>query len=330
MKIFAIVILSALVSINFAFAQSQIITTGNNVVNTAVPTAADIVIGSYANGGIRHDASMMWWSNASASRISNTADVFYMSVWSSSSPNIALSATLGGSSYFLGNLGIGTTTPTDKLVVNGNIKTILENSFPSKNMSGIISLGYSGITGAKNWALRGVYQYWNGVGQNADGGDLDLIKAQDGNTVLATKFDGTILGSVLIGKTTPSASNYMLDVNGNVRSNSIVINTTGADFVFEPNYALPSLTDIKTYIEKNHHLPEIPSAKEMQTNGLNVGDNQTKLLQKIEELTLYLIEKDKKEKEQDNLNKEYKQKIEAQQTQIDELNKKLEKLISKN
>ena len=231
MKSLTIILFSSLVSLNFVCAQSQIVTTGNNVVNPANPTSADIVIGSNATGGTRHDASMMWWSNASASRISNTADVFYMSVWSTSTPNIGLSATVGGSSYFLGN--------------------------------------------------------------------------------------------VLIGKTSQVNTSYLLDVNGNIRSNSLVVNTTGADFVFEPTYTLLSLTDVKAYIAQNHHLPEIPSAKEMQTNGLNVGDNEIKLLQKVEELTLYLIEKDKKEKEQAEINKK-------QQAQIDELNKKLEILMSKN
>ena len=137
-------------------------------------------------------------------------------------------------------------------------------------------------------------------------------------------------GSVLIGKTTPSASNYMLDVNGNVRSNSLVINSTGADFVFEPTYILPSLTDVKAYIEKNHHLPEIPSAKEMQTNGLNVGENQTKLLQKIEELTLYLIEKDKEIKEEKRTNSQITELLKSQQSEIEILKQQMSTLLKNN
>jgi hypothetical protein len=105
-------------------------------------------------------------------------------------------------------------------------------------------------------------------------------------------------GNVLIGKTTQANSGYKLDVAGNIRANQIVVNTTGADFVFAPSYRLTPLYALKTYIDKNHHLPEIPSAAQMQAEGVNVGDNQTKLLQKIEELTLYLIEKDKQLKEQ--------------------------------
>lgn len=90
------------------FGQNQMTTTGNNVINTANPIAADIVMGSDAQGGILHDSSIMWWSNGSASRISNTADVFKFSSWSLEEPNAAFSATMGGSSFFKGDVGIGT------------------------------------------------------------------------------------------------------------------------------------------------------------------------------------------------------------------------------
>ncbi|WP_345954249.1 hypothetical protein [Mucilaginibacter sp. PAMB04168] len=56
--------------------QPQVVTTGNNLINISNPYGADIVIGSDANLGVRHDASIMWWSAASASRISNTNDIF--------------------------------------------------------------------------------------------------------------------------------------------------------------------------------------------------------------------------------------------------------------
>ncbi len=99
---------------------SKVLTTGNNTVNTADPMGADIVIGSTA--GTRHDASMMWWSSASASRISNTSDVFYLSVWNTTNANVALAASVGATSYFQGNIGIGTTSPGARLEVGGQIK----------------------------------------------------------------------------------------------------------------------------------------------------------------------------------------------------------------
>jgi hypothetical protein len=120
-----------------------------------------------------------------------------------------------------GNVGIGTSSPSQALVVNGNIASMLSSAFTDENVASIISLGVSGATGAENWALRGVYQYWNGVGNNSVGGDLDLIKSLDGNTILATKTDGTPLGNVGIGTTAPQAK---LDITG-----SLATYTTGTE-----------------------------------------------------------------------------------------------------
>lgn len=83
---------------------------------------------------------------------------------------------------------------------------------------------------------------------------------------------------------------YRLDVVGTVRAHEVRVNTLKtADFVFDKNYDLPSLDSVKLFIEKNKHLPGIPSAMEMEKTGLNVGAFQIDLLQKVEELTLHLI-----------------------------------------
>jgi len=129
------------------------------------------------------------------------------------------------------------------------------------------------------------------------------------------------MGNLLIGKITQGNPSYLLDVSGSVRANAVVVNTDSSDFVFEPTYKLNSLTWIPKYIKQNHHLPEIQSAKEMQTIGMNLGENQTKLLQKIEELTLYLIEKDKKEKEQEAINKALMERLNKLENKIEELTK---------
>ncbi len=67
------------------------------------------------------------------------------------------------------------------------------------------------------------------------------------------------------------------------------------DYIFAHDYKLPTLEQLRSYIEQNHHLPEVPSAKEMEADGLKVGEMNLLLLKKIEELTLYVIEL-KKEK----------------------------------
>jgi len=114
-------------------------------------------------------------------------------------------------------------------------------------------------------------------------------------------------GNVGIGTSTPQ---YKLDVIGkssfseNMRVDAKleakeikVTLTPTADFVFEEKYNLPKLEDVEKHIKEKKHLPEIASAKEMEKEGVNVGEFQIKLLQKIEELTLYTIEQNKRIKE---------------------------------
>jgi hypothetical protein len=100
----------------------------------------------------------------------------------------------------------------------------------------------------------------------------------------------TATGNVLIGKTSQTNSTYKLDVNGKIRANEIVVNTTGADFVFDENYSLRSLSESQNFVNHHKHLPEIKTAKEMQEDGVNMGELQIQLLQKIEELTLYILD----------------------------------------
>jgi len=93
--------------------------------------------------------------------------------------------------------------------------------------------------------------------------------------------------------------------NGNLWSKQIVVAVTNPwpDYVFKSTYKLPSLTEVNTYIDQNHHLPDVPSAAEVEKNGLNLGDMNKVLVQKVEELTLYLIEEHKQNtNQQDEIN----------------------------
>ena len=103
-------------------------------------------------------------------------------------------------------------------------------------------------------------------------------------------------GNVGIGTLSPK---YKLDVSGTIRANEIIVNTTGADFVFADDYQLRPLSELKVFITENKHLPEIKSAQEMQDNGVSVSELQTQLLQKIEELTLYILQQEDKIQQQE-------------------------------
>ncbi len=99
-------------------------------------------------------------------------------------------------------------------------------------------------------------------------------------------------GYVGIGTSSPDA---LLAVSGQVHAQEVKVSITvpGPDYVFEKDYKLTSLEEIKNYINQNKHLPEVPSAKEMEKNGVQLGEMNMLLLKKIEELTLYVIEQNK-------------------------------------
>jgi hypothetical protein len=99
-------------------------------------------------------------------------------------------------------------------------------------------------------------------------------------------------GYIGIGTINPTS---LLTVAGNIASREVKVTVdAGADFVFENNYDLPSLELVDKFIKENKHLPEIASAKEMKQDGINLSEMNIKLLQKIEEMTLYMIEQNKK------------------------------------
>lgn len=114
---------------------------------------------------------------------------------------------------------------------------------------------------------------------------------EDGNSnvFLTLPFQNSYL-SIGTNSYSDNGELYKLTVNGKVRANSVKVYTDWADFVFQDNYNLPSLIEVERFIKKNGHLKNIPSAEEVERNGIELGEMNKLLLQKIEELTLYTIE----------------------------------------
>ncbi|MCQ9636996.1 hypothetical protein MP477_18790 [Chryseobacterium sp. WG23] len=123
-----------------------------------------------------------------------------------------------------------------------------------------------------------------------------------------------------------------MKVGGKVEAKEVKVTATPtADFVFEEDYQLPKLEEIEKHIREKKHLPEVASAKEMENEGVNIGEFQIKLLQKIEELTLYSIEQNKQLKFQEeqlrHLQEENKT-LKSQSEDIKELKKQVQQLLS--
>lgn len=173
--------------------------------------------------------------------------------------------------YLSGNVGISTLNPTQKLHVTGNILTSAKLGFNND----INNYYIGGIANGMEYRPFNV-------------GKFDF-----------TSGNGTWLfenGNVAIGTSTVP-SGYKVAVAGNMIVEKIKVKKQvgGAwpDYVFSPSYKLPSLDEVELFTKKHSHLPEIPSAKEIEKEGQDLGEMNRLLLKKVEELTLYLIEERK-------------------------------------
>ena len=227
-----------------------------------------------------------------------SGDAVRLGVWEGSN---ALSFQANRFNFVNGNVGIGVTEPQYKLDVNG--KLFLRAAEHGDRWARcflqwenhILTMGVpSGQCGHTIVQIRP-----GGCSDNELYSCLSLFHAysesdQEEKIRFLSRGDSWInaLGNFGIGTTTPQ---YKLDVRGTIRASEILVNTaSGADFVFEKSYNLRPLSEVKEYIQTNQHLPEIPSAAEMQENGVNMNELQMQLLQKVEELTLYIIQQEQR------------------------------------
>lgn len=227
-----------------------------------------------------------------------------------------------------GNIGIGTATPTAKLTINGvtagksglkfmqltstsavvgsngkvltvdgsgNVVLAAADVVFSNGISGVLPVANGGIglntIGAANQQLR----------VNAAGTALEYFTPASGTSSWTTNgsdMSSTNTGFIGIGTSTnpaPSDAQLKLAVKGAIYAQKLKITQTGwADYVFNTNYHLPPLAELEAFINKHQHLPDVPSASEVEQNGIDIGNNQVLLLKKIEELTLYAIGQNKK------------------------------------
>ncbi len=202
-------------------------------------------------------------------------------------------------SFFAGKIGIGTTTPSSKL----EVKTPMSNSgtYDTQKWTNTHHSGY-------NLSLKTI---WDTSGINHS-----FVHKFNGTDYNSLSF---YAGKIGIGTTKPDMK---LTVKGNIHAEEVKIdlNVPAPDYVFKEDYKLRTIEELENFIKQNSHLPEIPSAKEFEQNGVMQAEMDMNLLKKIEELTLYTIQQ---QKEIESLKKE-NQELKSLFDRLTEIEKLLE------
>lgn len=220
-------------------------------------------------------------------------------------------------------IGAGTTSSTNTFLLrNSVLDTILR-----VRDDGRMGIGYNGSTYGRTLNLGGTGINFYTASEVAFGGavfptDTSLVLWSNSNAnnylVLQPSWGNTgigtytpnakfhLNGAMLVGNNSQRiATNYEVSIDGDVIAESFVTqnSTSWPDYVFEDNYPLLPISDLEAAIRKNKHLPNVPSATDIEKNGINLGPMTSALLEKVEELTLYIIQLEKRLKAVEEKNK---------------------------
>ncbi|WP_440068190.1 hypothetical protein [Tenacibaculum discolor] len=280
-------------------------TTGGIIINSGASGSYfkrkfDYNGGGWARTLIEYENSLMSSSNFTIASYGGTTDHIYSYLgYGNYNDTKNLRLYPNGNTYFGGNVGIGITTPKAKLdVFSETDEVALRLSMPTNKNAAAYEI---------KWANENINVVHRVQYSNVYYDFMDVNRSNRNVT-----FNG---GNVGIG--TADTKGFKLGVNGKIAATEVKVATYAnwSDFVFYDDYQLPTLTEVENHIKEKGHLKDIPSAKEVEKNGFFLGAMDAKLLQKIEELTLYTIEQEKKIKL-----------LEKQQTKLEEQEKKIERL----
>ncbi|WPU95845.1 hypothetical protein SNE25_09980 [Mucilaginibacter sabulilitoris] len=216
-----------------------------------------------------------------------------------------------------GNVGIGAPAPISVFQVGNGSSTFSVGSANSVNLHyGTSYIGFNAARNNGNWTVStNSVSNGGGVIYSDVFGNIYMVPIASNGTEPQTLTDQDIKSMIA----------FSITPTGVVRAKQIKVETTNwPDYVFQREYQLPSLQEVKTYIDQHQHLPEVPSEEQITKEGLNLGEMNKLLMKKVEELTLYLIEKDKKETEQEQTNKTLTAQISELRTRLESLSKVLQ------
>jgi hypothetical protein len=204
--------------------------------------------------------------------VNTTGADFKMGTFSSNNTGRAIIRVNGGDRLTVapdGNVGIANNDPITRLHIASGQDAGLTNT-----QNGFVMLGAE-------------------AGSNVVIDNNEIIARNNG--AISTLFMQNNGGTVQIGNTAVPTG-YTLSVAGKAICTELRVQLTGAwpDYVFDEKYKLPDFNTLRNYIKENKHLPNIPAAKDIEKSGMEVGDMQRRMMEKIEELTLYVLELEKK------------------------------------
>jgi len=191
-----------------------------------------------------------------------------------------------------GNVGVGISSPSSKLEVNGPVMVHYASGSGPLTAGSLIRLGSGGndVAIQENWGI------------NLCGSPTQPVKVYNSSLMVGYPTSGLNVGNNNlfvennVGIGTVDTKGYKLAVNGTAIFTKVQVKAPSnpwPDYVFHPTYNLRSLSSLEAFININKHLPDVPSANEVEANGVDIAATQAVLLRKIEELTLYIIEQDK-------------------------------------
>ena len=258
--------------LNMTIGQGGNVGIGIEVAQAALHVDGDESVGETGDGyfqiGDPDGNHLRFDGNEILARSNDSPSTLFLQYWSG---NLALCQDNDG------RVGVGTSLPIAKVqIVDGD----------DVNLSGGGEL-VLGMASTLNMALDG-----NEIQARNDGAASTLFIQQGGGDILLSPFENGQVGIGVSSSANMPSNDYLLAVDGKIISEEVRVEVSGSwpDYVFESNYELTPLDILETQIKEKGHLPGIPSANEVESNGIELGDMQKRMMEKIEELTLYVIE----------------------------------------